>query len=341
MKKTKTHYTAAKRLEYILDVIEEGVWEWNTNTGEVKRSPGWYQMLGYPPNYLPPNVITWENTIHPEDYPRVMAHFEDYLNGLSPNYSIEYRCHKTDGDYLWVHDQGKIVDRNPDGSPALMVGAHTNIHAHKSAQLALQRQTELFSQNKLSLEDLLESLIKSRTDELIKMNQEMEKNLQEIEKLRNLDHLTSIYNRGKLEIELNKEISRARRYQSPLSVTLFDIDHFKQINDNYGHAIGDQALQSISRLVLNNLRETDIAGRWGGDEFILLLPGIDHEQALNVVEKLRELIENSEFVSNIKITCSFGVTSVDKDDTIGTIYKRADQALYKAKHLGRNRVVAI
>lgn len=330
--------TEAERLGHILDVIREGVWEWNANSGEVKRSPGWYRMLNYT-TALPANVLTWENTIHPDDYPRVMQHFEDYLSGRCAAYRIEYRCLNATGDSLWIEDRGKIVLRNSDGSPALMIGAHLNIHAQKIAQEALQQQNSLLNQNKDTLEDLLESLIRNRTAELIAINRKLATNLREIDRLRNLDHLTAIYNRHKLERELSKEIARAQRYHSPLCVALFDLDHFKVINDNHGHHTGDTALQNISALVTAHLRETDILGRWGGDEFFLLLPGIDIHQAHTVIDKLREQIATTEIIPGIHITCSFGLTSIDPEDTLTSIYKRADQALYKAKHLGRNRVV--
>lgn len=115
MPHSDTHQTpqqAQKTLEFILDIISEGVWDWHADNGEVTRSAGWFRMLGYPVGQFPDDVITWENVIYADDYPRVMAHFEDYIQGRCDRYHIQYRCKKSDGDYLWIEDTGKIVERD-------------------------------------------------------------------------------------------------------------------------------------------------------------------------------------------------------------------------------------
>lgn len=319
---------------YILDIIEEGVWDWHANTGQVDRSPGWYRMLGFDLQALPETVFTWEDIIHPDDYPGVMHHFEQYISGQSEAYEIEYRCRKLDGSYLWIKDQGRIIERNKDGSIARMIGAHLNIHDQKIAQMTLQRQNELLSEDKFTLEHLIEQ----RTQELEEANQRLENNIKQVEKLRNTDFLTAIYNRHKSETELERELARSNRYQSALSIALFDIDDFKQINDNHGHQIGDLALQKIAALVKQHIRETDILGRWGGDEFIIIIPGTGLEDALTSLEKIRQLIAQTTLIESVKLTCSFGVTEYIQDDSISSIYKRMDAALYRAKHAGRNSV---
>jgi diguanylate cyclase (GGDEF)-like protein len=331
-----SQYERDDTLRYILDVIKEGVWNWDVNTGNVERSPGWYRMLYYDVGVFPNTVFTWENIIHPDDYPLVMRHFEDYICGRIESYEIEYRCRKADGDYLWIQDQGKIVERNDDGSVARMIGAHLNIHERKLAQLALQRQNELLREDKFTLENLVEQ----RTSELEEANRKLEQYIKKIDHLRNTDSLTSINNRHKLETELHHEIARAKRYRAPLSVALFDIDQFKKINDSYGHQVGDLILQQVSQLTLRSIRETDIIGRWGGDEYLIILPGVDMVHAVASVEKIRCLIAESEFTKSLRVTCSFGVTQYILDDSIGSMYKRTDVALYRAKHAGRNAVAS-
>lgn len=326
----------AKKLGYVLEVIQEGVWDWKAKTGHVERSPGWYRMLDYDVGVFPETVFTWENVIHPDDFATVMQHFEDYTSGSIATYEIEYRCRKAGGEYLWIRDQGKIVERNPDGSVARMIGAHLDIHEQKIAQFTLQRQNELLSEDKFTLENL----VKQRTSELQEANRKLEENIKQIDQLSNTDYLTAIYNRQKLEKELNHEIARSKRYRSPFSVALFDIDNFKTINDTCGHQVGDLVLQKIGQLTRENIRETDVLGRWGGDEFFIILPGVDLEQAMLSIEKIRCLISEAELYNSLKLTSSFGVTEYTQGDTVGSIYKRTDTALYQAKNSGRNRVVS-
>lgn len=325
---------AERTLFHILDIICEGVWDWNALTGHVERSPGWYRMLGYDVDILPNTVFTWEDIIHPDDYPRVMRHFEDYISGSSDRYEVEYRCRKANGEYLWIRDQGKIVERKADGSITRMIGAHLNIHDQMVAQAALQRQNELLHQDKFTLEHLVDQ----RTEELKEANRKLLANLEQIDRLSNRDYLTAIFNRQKAETELHREFGRAIRYKSALSVALFDIDNFKLINDGFGHSIGDEVLKGISSLVLDHKRETDILSRWGGDEFFIILPGIDTPHALGFIEKIRKLISEAALIASRPVTCSFGVTEFSEQDSIQSLYKRADMALYQSKTAGRNRV---
>jgi diguanylate cyclase (GGDEF)-like protein len=150
-------------------------------------------------------------------------------------------------------------------------------------------------------------------------------------KIANYDKLTQIYNRNALSKEL-KELLENRG-----SVIYFDIDHFKKINDTYGHEKGDFVLKELAKVVKENLRKNDIFGRWGGEEFLILLPNSSYEETLKVAEKLRKIIENHDF-GGIKVTVSFGVTYVKKDDNEETLLQRVDEALYEAKNNGRNQV---
>ena len=121
-------------------------------------------------------------------------------------------------------------------------------------------------------------------------------------------------------------------------MALFDIDRFKTINDLFGHQIGDTVLKKISEVVLKNIRKTDIFSRWGGDEFFIILPGIDSQNALNGIDKIRVLISEHEFFESLHVTCSFGVAQYIFDETVDSLFKRADQALYTSKSAGRNAV---
>jgi diguanylate cyclase (GGDEF)-like protein len=152
------------------------------------------------------------------------------------------------------------------------------------------------------------------------------------------DALTRAYNRLKFDEILEREMKRATRYQKLLSVAVFDIDHFKKVNDTYGHLVGDYVLQSIADITRDNIRGTDYLLRWGGEEFIIILPETNVEKAEELAVRIKHSIEGYDFRRAGHITVSFGVTQLKKGDSDKEFIKRADDAMYKAKALGRNRV---
>ncbi|RTR39044.1 diguanylate cyclase [Shewanella canadensis] len=324
-------------LNAILDLIVEGTWDWNGETGHVTRSPGWYRMLGHEVGIFQENVFTWENIIHPDDYKRVMAHFEQYITGQSTQYLIEYRCKKSDGSYLWIIDRAKIQAYKADGTVARMIGAHHNIHNKKLAEDEVCKLNKLLQQDNMSLDNL----IKINAKELENKNQELEEKIREVDLLSNIDLLTNIANRRSFEKELKKEVLRSRRYNHPLSLAIFDIDLFKNVNDTYGHKIGDDILQKLCKLVSANIRELDFFARWGGEEFVLIFPELTVKKALIATEKLRTLISQFEIEPGLYITCSFGVTECTDKDTIEALFQRIDKSLYQAKSNGRNRIESL
>jgi diguanylate cyclase (GGDEF)-like protein len=152
------------------------------------------------------------------------------------------------------------------------------------------------------------------------------------------DALTGLFNRAKFDASLQHELARAERYGNPLSLVVYDVDHFKQVNDVYGHQAGDRVLIQLSDLVSRGIRQTDLLTRWGGEEFFLLLPDSDGPTAARVAEKLRTVIAEAPFDQVGGITCSFGVTEYVGGDSAESLVARADNALYRAKLNGRNRV---
>jgi diguanylate cyclase (GGDEF)-like protein len=153
------------------------------------------------------------------------------------------------------------------------------------------------------------------------------------------DSLTHIYNRLHFAHFLDVEIDKAKRYGSTFSIIFFDLDHFKVVNDKFGHLTGDQVLEKITEIVSNANRSADIFARYGGEEFIILTPETDLNGALIHAERLRSDIEKFEFKTAGHITSSFGVTEfLARSDTPETLLDRADKALYLAKEHGRNRV---
>lgn len=162
----------------------------------------------------------------------------------------------------------------------------------------------------------------------------------EVEFLSITDPLTGAFNRNRFNQACTHEIDMARRYGPPLSLVIIDIDHFKSINDTHGHLAGDSVLKEISTIIKQNIRSTDIFARWGGEEFMLLLPQTSQGNACTVAEKLRGLIEKYQFTQVGHITASFGISQFSNGNTQESLIQRCDDALYEAKHLGRNRVIA-
>jgi len=152
------------------------------------------------------------------------------------------------------------------------------------------------------------------------------------------DTLTGIANRLKIDEGLNLELARFDRTHEPFSVILLDIDHFKLVNDNYGHHIGDQILQSIADILKQNIRAYDLAGRWAGEEFLVICPSTTHDGISSLAEHLRLAIMNNIPESLPSQTASFGVATVQPGDSVEDLIRRADEALYRAKKGGRNRV---
>jgi len=161
----------------------------------------------------------------------------------------------------------------------------------------------------------------------------------ELEYLTLSDPLTHVGNRRKYEKRIAEEISRACRYKTPLSLIVFDLDHFKRVNDNYGHTTGDEVLQEYSKLIAASLRDIDEVFRIGGEEFVIIAPHTKKEDALALAEKLRKLIQNNQKI--VPVTASFGVTEYKRCEDKESFFTRADKALYAAKADGRNRVVVL
>lgn len=166
---------------------------------------------------------------------------------------------------------------------------------------------------------------------------------EELKRQATTDPLTGLFNRRQYEMLFNRERERCHRQHKYLSLCVADLDHFKRINDSYGHDIGDLALRHVADLFCNMLRQSDVVGRFGGEEFVLILPDTDLEQAVAVVNRLREELQTRPLKTaegEITLTATFGVTQVNAaEETIEAVIKRADRGLYEGKGAGRNRVM--
>jgi diguanylate cyclase (GGDEF)-like protein len=196
-----------------------------------------------------------------------------------------------------------------------------------ASKLALIEQTELVKKYTVDLEQRVEE----RTLELKIANEKLEY-------LASIDPLTEIANRRRLDELLEDEFQRAIRYGGELSLILFDIDHFKAVNDTRGHQVGDEVIAGVAMIAKEASRRSDSLGRWGGEEFLIIAPQTSNTGAVFFAEKLRLAIENTTFSEDVSVSASFGVASIRADESIQQVLKRADVSLYRAKELGRNRV---
>jgi diguanylate cyclase (GGDEF)-like protein len=214
-----------------------------------------------------------------------------------------------------------------------------------SAELLARVRTHLEIKRSRSLIEHVNEKLKMEIEERKKIAGERERLLKELEKKNKIleelsitDGLTGLYNHRYIIDRLLQEVAGSKRYSNDLSIIMFDIDHFKRINDTYGHQAGDGVLSKISSLIKSKLREADIAGRFGGEEFLIILPNTNLKSSCNAAEKIRKCIQGLKWdIDELRVTISGGVGFLKGEDASKLITK-ADKSLYKAKENGRNRI---
>jgi diguanylate cyclase (GGDEF)-like protein len=196
-----------------------------------------------------------------------------------------------------------------------------------AGMLALKRFAEMRQR--------LERLVGERTAAL-------QDKTRQLERLASLDTLTGLHNRRHANAFLDLALESAAREGVALTVALADVDHFKQINDGHSHAVGDQVLERVAQVLADRMRESDLVARYGGEEFLFCLVGMDEQRAKEFCEELRLAVEQHPWEAlspGLQVTMSIGLTARQQESTVKALLERADACLYKAKHLGRNRVV--
>lgn len=248
-----------------------------------------------------------------------------------------------------LRDMGRRLQQaNSDSAKlgdGIAVVAQQLVHAPAPEELASLRrsmvqQLELLTDQAGSLRSQLrEARDHSRNLEDVIQRQASE--LVDVRARAALDPLTGVCNRGTFDIALRQAIHRARGSGSPLSLVLFDIDHFKSVNDSYGHPAGDAVLVSFAQAIVDQVRDDDVVGRYGGEEFAVILPGAAEAVATSVAERVREATSQLAFpppAEKVRVTVSAGVAVMQGLDSASGLLRRADSALYSAKHGGRNQV---
>lgn len=320
-------HDSALTLRLALKIVSDGIWDWHIRTNHVSRSPGWYSMLGYDTDSLPENVATWHEVIHPDDFERVMRGFNAYVEGRSEQYAEEYRCRCRDGSYLWVSDHGRFVEFDETGKATRMIGAHRNIHERKLAELALQQKNLELQQ----LNQQLEALVEARTEALRRANEALVEQAAVALRLAEIDPLTQIANRRRFEQQMHAEWQRLQRHGHACALMMFDLDHFKRVNDRLGHPAGDRVLVAVADVVRQQLREEDCFARWGGEEFIVLLPETSRDAARELAERLRLSVRRADTSLSVQLTASFSITAMHPGEDLMALMRRLDDGLYRAK----------
>ena len=308
-----------KELEYFNEALKEeknqeellkfpwagnlGHWYWNVKTNSVVGNDQKVLALNYDKEDIPKEIgfEFFTSKLHPEDYERVMDNMRDHLLGNTDAFEVEYRIKTKNGSWKWYYDRGKITKRDDNNEPVLLAGIVFDITEKKD----------------------IEQLIKRENKKLVE--------------LVNFDYLTKILNRRGLLNRLENEIDIAIANKENLSIIMLDIDKFKLVNDKQGHLIGDKVLKQIARNIKKNVLGTDIVGRYGGEEFLVILPNTDEKQAYCVAERIRKNIQSEQFTNGIRLTISGGVKQYHNESIIGFI-DQADKYLYKSKENGRNQI---
>ena len=281
-----------------------GRWYLDFTTGTVVFNPLKIETLGYSmddiPSPTPYNFFT--QLIHPDDYRETMLIMRDHMDNKLPVYECEYRIKTKDGHYKWYYDRGTVTQRDEEGKALFAAGIVFDITNKKNTEHKLMEENKSL-------------IIEASTDPL-----------------------TGIPNRRFLFEEIEQHFNPYISFQRPLSIILFDIDNFKQFNDDYGHLAGDEVLRQVAHELNQSIRGFDTVGRYGGEEFLIILPNTDLDKALRAAERARQSIEALIIKGLPKITISGGVVQREDNESIEIMIDRADQKLYQAKNQGRNRI---
>ncbi|HQR03243.1 MAG: diguanylate cyclase [Proteobacteria bacterium] len=309
-----------ERLNFALSSADEGLWEYNLDSRIMQYTDQFWSHMGYAGDEIPSRVDSVLNVIHPEDRANVTTSLRNYLSGQSPTFQCECRLRTRNGDWRWVLGRGRLWQDEDGIQQRRIIGTQTDITERKHAEFAVAEANARLQAKLEEIEALQEQLAEQAAR----------------------DGLTGLYNRRYLDQTLEREVARARREGLPLSIVMFDLDHFKQLNDTYGHQAGDAVLKNIADLLRADTRTEDIACRYGGEEFLILLPNMPLDIAQARAESWRQRIAGTSLDFgrfSLSITASFGVAGYpDHGKSTDTLTRAADDALYVAKRTGRNRV---
>lgn len=288
----------------------------------IQVNDGLCAIVGYERDVL--LGLTFQEITYPEDLEADLAYVQRLLAGTIRSYSLEKRYIRKDGSINWVNITPSLV-RKRNGEADYFVVVIEDIQARKDAEAALE-------ESRRSHERHLEQQVAERTEALTSANRELER-------LAHHDALTGLQNRLAANDRLRFEFLRLKRTGNAYSVLMMDVDHFKKINDTFGHETGDHVLRQMGDILADITRQTDFVARFGGEEFLVILPNTDAAGALEGAEKIRQAVGARVFPAVGQVTLSIGIGTAQADDSNeDEAVRRADEALYRAKHAGRNTV---
>ncbi|MES2013409.1 MAG: PAS domain S-box protein [Pseudomonadota bacterium] len=417
-----------QQLSFVLEGSNLGFWDWDIPSGHVQRNRIWAEMLGYTFEEIQFTTKQWTDFVHPDDVEGAWKSIRDHLDGKTTVHELTYRMRTKRGDYKWILDRARVVQRDANGHAIRMAGTHADVTEQKLAEMDLRIAAAAFeTQDGMFVTDVGGIILRvnqaytaitgytaadavGKNPRILKSGRhgsefyasmwkslastglwsgevwnkrksgEIYPEYQTITAVKSADGVTTHYvasfaditERIRLQEELKNraekdfltgltnrrhflelaeaELVRAQRYGNPLSMLMMDIDFFKCINDTYGHKAGDLVLQKLATVCKEVLREIDIVGRLGGEEFSVLLPETGMLRAVEVADRLRQALENAKvFISGadheadvqLHFTVSVGVAAMlNIDATVDSMLQQADVALYQAKNSGRNKVIA-
>ncbi len=280
-----------------------GHWYWNIKTNAVTFNPLKITTLGYDKSEIPERVTYqyFTEKLHPDDYQIAMDAMLNHLYHGAEVYETEYRILAKDGTYRWYYDRGRITQYDEQGQPLFLAGIVFDITEKKETQLELEQKNRILAE------------------------------------MSYIDGLTKISNHRTLIEQLETELVEANRTSKALSIALFDIDDFKKVNDTRGHVFGDQVLVDIAAIIQDNTRDSDLAGRYGGEEFMVIFSGADLAITSSIAERIRMAVEAFLFAEEARVTISGGVAQYC-GQSLSDFIQAADENLYRAKRDGKNRI---
>jgi diguanylate cyclase (GGDEF)-like protein/PAS domain S-box-containing protein len=303
-----------KRIRASLNTLAEGVMILDKRQHVVLANDAFARLVGRTTKDVEGNPIAGFSWVKPKDNPSASYPWDQASTTGQPN----------TGFLLGLNTGRLTASLSVNSTPILGVDG-----TNRGTMVTFDNITKIEKKNR-QLRRLLDRIARSRA--------KIQEQNKELEFFANHDPMTKCFNRRAFFAQFENQWGSSKRYNYPLSCIMFDIDHFKRINDTYGHGVGDQVIKHVATLMETSKRANDVVGRLGGEEFVILLPHVDVEEAMMAAERLRRLVESTP-VNNIRFTASMGVSStlLGAPDTT-TMLNQSDEALYASKHTGRNRV---